>query len=74
VVPGETYDPPQLNGADMVDLFSYTSASPLDLDSDPVYTTQGDIGKYLVLVCEAETDVTIGVKSGDSLTIAWEAA
>ena len=61
----------------MVDLFSYTSGAPLDMDgfiAGPF--TPGSplefIGDFMVLACEVEIGTTQGVLATETLTFAWD--
>ena len=84
-VPTETNDPPlwSSDGAagspqvTMVDLFTYTSGSPLDMDAyfaGPF--TPGSpaeyIGDFLVMVGEIEVGGTQGLLTAETLTFAWD--
>jgi hypothetical protein len=73
-IPSTSDDPPRLSGVDMVDAFSYTSASPLDMDALNAgpFTSTGYKGDYLVLVFEVETTASQGVKTAETLTLAWD--
>jgi hypothetical protein len=76
-IPSTSNDPPQLSGANMVDAFSYTSGSPLDMDdlNAGPFDNSGvpkDIGNYLVLVAEVEPTATQGLKAAATITIAFD--
>lgn len=84
-VPDQTIDPPQWSsdGASgspnttMVDLFTYTSGAPLDMDGfNAGPFTPGSplefIGDFLVLLAEVETGATQGVEPTETLTLAWD--
>ena len=58
----------------MVDAFSYTSGSPLDLDAlnaGPFTSTGAEGVDYLVLVFEVEPGTSQGLKTAETITIAW---
>ena len=73
-IPTTTDDPPHLSGVDMVDAFSYTSGSPLDLDALNAgpFTSTGPKGDYLVLVFEVEPGASQGLRTGETITIAFD--
>lgn len=84
-IPTVTNDPPlwSTDGAagspqtTMVDLFSYTSGSPLDMDAfDAGPFTPGSpaefIGDFLVLVAEVEIGASQGVVTAETLTFAFD--
>jgi hypothetical protein len=73
-IPSTSDDPPRLSGVDMADAFSYTSASPLDMDALNAgpFTSTGYKGDYLVLVFEVETTASQGIKTAETLTLAWD--
>lgn len=52
-------------------LFDYTSGSPLSLGSGP-YTSTGEKGDHLVLVCEVQSTASGGLTSSETLTLAWD--
>jgi hypothetical protein len=51
--------------------FSYTSASPLSLGAGP-YTSTGEKGDHLVLMCEVQSTASGGLASGDSVFVGWD--
>ena len=84
-VPTQTIDPPHWSsdGAGgspqtlMVDLFTYTSGAPLDMDAyfaGPF--TPGSpsefIGDFMALVAEVEVGNTQGLITAETLTFAWD--
>lgn len=84
-VPTETNDPPlwSSDGATgspqttMVDLFTYTSGSPLDMDAyfaGPF--TPGSpsefIGDFFIAVAEVEVGAVQGLLTAETLTFAWD--
>lgn len=76
-IPSTANDPPQLSGANMANMFGYTSGSPLDMDDlnpGPFDSTgvPKDIGNYLVLVMEVEIGTTQGLQPAETLTFAWD--
>lgn len=77
VIPSTSNDPPQHSAVALVNAFSYTSGSPLDLDAintGPFDSTglPKDIGDYAVFVMEVETGATQGVKTAESLVFSWD--
>lgn len=74
VVPSSLDNPPLLNGVAMVDAFTYTVASPLSLTMGTGVYTSGDIGKFVVLVCECDTSDTVGLKVGENIFFGWNEA
>lgn len=74
IVPSSTDTPPLLNGVAMVDAFSYTAGSPLDLDTGDGFYTSGAVGLYVVLVCECDTSDTVGLKVGENIIFGWNEA
>lgn len=54
--------------------FTYTSGSPLALDSINAgpFTGTGDKGDYLVLALEAQSTATQGARSAETITFAWD--
>lgn len=83
--PTETNDPPQYSSdgaagspqTTMVDLFTYTSGSPLDMDAyfaGPF--TPGSpsefIGDFMYLCCEIEVGATQGLLTAETLTFSWD--
>lgn len=74
VVPSDDDNPPLLNGVAMTDAFSYTAGSPLDLDTGTGLYTSGAIGKFVVLVAEAVTATTEGLKVGENIIFGWNEA
>lgn len=51
--------------------FGYTSGSPLNLGAGP-YTSTGEKGDHLVLMCEVQSTATGGLASGDSVFLAFD--
>lgn len=74
VVPSESASPPQFGGVSMVDMFTYTSGSRLDMDAgDPgPHTANGDIGDYLVMVMAVEATASAGTTPSETLTITYD--
>jgi hypothetical protein len=73
-IPSTSNDPPQLSGVNMVDAFTYTSGSPLDLDALNAgpFTGNGYKGDYAVLVYEVEPTASQGLKPAETITIAFD--
>ena len=73
-IPSTSDDPPHLSGVGMVDAFSYTSGSPLALDALNAgpFTGSGYKGDYAVLVYEVEPGTGQGVKTAETITVAWQ--
>lgn len=76
-IPSTAQDPPQIAGGAMVDAFTYTSGSPLDIDAintGPFDSTAlpKSIGDYVVSVLEVEIGATQGVKSAEAITMLWD--
>lgn len=76
-IPSEAADPPQLSGVNMSDMFGFTSGSPLDLDAlnaGPFDATglPKKIGDYVCLVMEVEAAATQGLKTAETITVAWD--
>jgi hypothetical protein len=74
IVPSSADSPPLLDGVAMVDASTYTYGSPLDLDTGDGLYTSGDIGKFVVLVCECDESDTVGLKVGGNLIFRWREA
>lgn len=53
------------------DLFTYTSGSSLSLGAGP-YTSTGEKGDHLVLMCEVQSTASGGLTSSETLTFAWD--
>jgi hypothetical protein len=51
--------------------FTYTSGSPLSLGAGP-YTSTGEKGDHLVMMCEVQSTATGGLASGDSVFVGWD--
>lgn len=51
--------------------FSYTSGSPLSLGAGP-FTSTGEKGDHLVLMCEVQSTASGGLASGDSIFIGFD--
>ena len=51
--------------------FGYTSGSPLSLGSGP-YTSTGEKGDHLVMMCEVQSTASGGLASGDSVFFGWD--
>lgn len=86
-VPSESNDPPVQAGSPAEvgqDLFALTSGSPGDLDvlnpgsgPDGVFDGgspggEGDIGDFLVLVMEVETNASQGLLASETLTVSFD--
>lgn len=56
------------------DIFTYTSASPLALDSINTgpFTATGDFGDYLVMIMTVASTATQGLLTAETLTFAWD--
>lgn len=56
------------------DLFTYTSGSPLTLDSINAgpFTATGDFGDYLVLMLKVDSTAAAGVLTAETLTFAYD--
>jgi len=74
VIPTETNDPPEHDAVAMADAFGLTVGSPLTLGAGP-YDSTGlpkDVGDYLVLVMEVETNAGQGTTPTETLTISYD--
>ena len=73
-IPSASDDPPHLSGVDMVDAFTYTVVSSLDMDALNAgpFTGSGYKGDYAVLVFEVEPSATQGLRSAETLTLAFD--
>jgi hypothetical protein len=76
-VPSTSDDPPHLSGVDMVDAFSYTIGSPLDMDAlnaGPFDSTglPKYIGDHMVLVMKVASTASQGLKTAETITIAFD--
>lgn len=71
IVPSSVDSPPLLNGVAMVDAFSYTAGSPLDIDAGDGLYTSGPIGKFVVLVAESVLATSVGLKVGENIIFGW---
>ena len=75
--PTETNDPPHLpvnnspSATGVMDLFTATSGSPIDMGAGP-HTGTGRKGNTLDLVMEVETNATQGTTPGETLTFAYD--
>lgn len=75
VTPSTANDPPQHDGVDMTNIFTYTSGSPLALDvtnTGPYSGTLTDFADYLVIVAEAEAAATQGSVPAEALTFVYD--
>ena len=75
VVPDTVNDPPQHDGVDMINAFTYTSIAPLSLDvtnTGPYTGTLVDFADYIVLVAEAEAIATQGAVPAEALTFVYD--
>ena len=70
IEPSTADDPPKLDGVPMVDFFTYTVGSPLQLD-DGIAVSSGEFGKWLVLVAEVENTASTGLKVGEDIIFQW---
>jgi len=59
------------NVASRDSLFSYSSSSPLTVDTTQ-YGTGGGHSKHIVLQLEVSSTATSGVKTGETLTFQWD--
>lgn len=74
-VPTETNDPPQFPGTTaMTDLFTATTGTPINMDATNTgpFTGTGDIGDYLNLVMEVETNASPGSLTAETLTFSYD--
>lgn len=76
VTPNVAQDPPQHGATPLVDAFSYTTGSPLDIDAintGPFDSTGVPkvIGDYMIFVMEVEVGAAQGVKSAETLSFFW---
>lgn len=76
-IPSTAQDPPQYSATPMVNAFSYTSGSPLDIDAintGPFDSTglPKDIGDYVVAVMEIEVGASQGVKPAEGISFVWD--
>ena len=84
-IPTVTNDPPQYSSdgaagspqTTMVDLFSYTSGAPLDMDAfDAGPFTPGSpaefIGDFMYMAMEVEIGSTQGLQTAETLTFSWD--
>jgi hypothetical protein len=53
------------------DFFTYTSGSPLVLGAS-TYTSTGEKGDHLVMMCTVASTATGGLTSSETLTMAWD--
>lgn len=53
------------------DFFTYTSASPLSLGAGP-YTSTGEKGDHLVMICTVADTASGGLTPTETLTVAWD--
>jgi hypothetical protein len=51
--------------------FTYTSGSPLSLGAGP-YTSTGEKGDHLVMMCEVQSTASGGLTSSESLVFGWD--
>ena len=77
IIPSTANDPPQHSATPMVNAFSYTSGSPLDMDdlnTGPFDSTglPKDFGNYLISVMEVEIGASQGVKSSELFSLSWD--
>lgn len=77
VIPNVAQDPPQHSATPFVDAFTYTTGSPLDIDTintGPFDSTgvPKNIGDYVMLVMEVEVGAAQGVKSAETLSWIWD--
>lgn len=77
VKPSISNDPPQHSATPFVNAFTYTSESPLDLDSVNTgpFDNSGlpkDIGDYLIAVAEVEPTAVQGLKTSETIIFSWD--
>lgn len=53
------------------DFFTYTSGSPLTLGAS-TYTSTGEKGDHLVMICTVASTASGGLTSSETLTVAWD--
>ena len=72
--PANTNDPPQHDATPMTDLWAASSGTPIDMDAINTgpFTGTGDIGDFLVLVMEVETNAANGALTAETLTFAFD--
>lgn len=59
------------SAAGYTDGFTFVSGAPLTLGAGP-FTGTGEKGDHLVMLAEVESTATGGLKSAETLTIAWD--
>ena len=59
------------SSAGYTDGFTYVSGAPLTLGAGP-FTSTGEKGNHLVMLAEVQSTATAGLKSAETLTIAWD--